>query len=294
MRTLLYSFQTAFKDLWREKWINALTVLTISLALLTLSTFVLITLNIDLTLKEWSRGFGLLVHLKDNLSAEDKNLLREYFKKDTDIIEVNYISKEQALKELMQTFKEMSPVFEGIEENPLPSSFELKLKREALQPTHIKEKAEHIKQIPGVEDVQYGERWLSSLSSLSRWMKIIVIILGSIIFTAIAFVTYSTIKILFYRRAEEIETLKLLGASRSFIRLPFLIEGLFIGLLSGIIGFFTIFGLYELATSRIIEFLPSIKGTVTFFPSVLYPVLPFTGAIMSLIGSIFAIGRIRY
>ncbi len=125
-------------------------------------------------------------------------------------------------------------------------------------------------------------------------MKIIVIILGSIIFTAIAFVTYSTIKILFYRRAEEIETLKLLGASRSFIRLPFLIEGLFIGLLSGIIGFFTIFGLYELATSRIIEFLPSIKGTVTFFPLVLYPVLPFTGAIMSLIGSIFAIGRIRY
>lgn len=294
MRTLLYSSQTAVKDFWREKWINALTVLTISLALLVLSTFVLITFNIDLTLKEWSRGFGLLVYLKDNLSDEEESSLREYFKKDSDIIEINYISKEQALKELGQTFKDMKPVFEGLEENPLPSSFELKLKMEALEPSLIKDKAEHIRQIPGVEDVQYGEKWLSSLDSLSRWMRIIAIILGSIIFTAIAFVTYSTIKILFYRKAEEIETLKLLGASRSFIRLPFLIGGVFIGLLSGILSFFTLFGLYEFTTYRIMELLPSIKGTMNFFPPTLYPVLPLGGALMSLIGSIIAIGRIKY
>jgi len=294
LRTLFYSSQTALKGLWREKWINVLTVLTISLALLILSTFILVTMNIDLTLREWSKGFGLVVYLKDNMKAEEENLLWEYFKKDGDIVEINYISKEQALKELKETLGETSPIFEGLEENPLPPSFELKLKREALEPSRVKQKAGHIKQLPGVEDVGYGEKWLSSLSSLSRWMKVMGGILGSIIFIAIAFVTYSTIKILFYRRAEEVETLKLLGAPRSFIRLPFLIEGLFIGTLGGVIGFFSLLGLYGFTIYRAVELLPSIKGAVAFFPPMAYPVFPLTGAVMSLIGSIFAIGRIRY
>lgn len=294
MRALSYLFQNAVKNFWREKWINALTILTIAIGLLILSTFILITLNMDLTLKHWSKGFGLIVYLRDNITLEEESLLKKYFKQDKDIIEINYISKDQALKELKQTLGAMNTIFEGFEENPLPPSFELKLKREALEPSHIKEKAAHIKQIIGVEDVQYGEKWLSSLNSLSMGMRVITIILGSIIFIAIAFVTYSTIKILFYRRAEEIETLKLLGASRSFIRLPFLIEGLFIGVFSGIIVLLTLLGLYTFATSKIIEFLPSIKGLITFFPPETYPLIPLGGAVMSLIGSIFAIGRIRY
>lgn len=294
MRTLYYLFQTAVKNFWREKLINALTVLTVALGLIILGAFTLITLNMELSLRQWAKGFGLIVYLKDNMTLEDVELLKEYFKKDKDIIEVNYISKDEALKELKQTLGAANPILGGFEENPLPSSFELRLQRRALEPLRIKQKAEHIRQIAGVEDVQYGEKWLSSLNSLSKGMNVIVIILGSVIFIAIAFVTYSTIKILFYRRAEEIETLKLLGATRSFIRLPFLIEGLFIGILGGIIGLFTLQGIYMFTTSKIIEFLPSIRGTITSFPFTAYLVTPFTGALMSLIGSIFAVGRIRY
>ncbi len=294
MRVFLYSLQTAIKNLWREKWINILTVLTIAVGLLILGTFVLITLNMDSALKRWSKGFGLVVYLEEDLSIAEEGLLKKYFRKDPDVVDIKYISKDSALKELKQTLGAMTSILEGFEENPLPSSFELKLKREVLDPGQIKEKASQIKELHGVEDVQYGEKWLSSLNTMTKSMKIIVVLLGSIIFIAIAFSTYSTIKILFYRRIDEIETLKLLGATRGFIRLPFLLEGLFIGIFGGVAGFLGLLAIYYFTTSKIIEFMPSIKGMMIFFPLETYPIAPLVGAVMSLIGSFFAIGKIRY
>jgi cell division transport system permease protein len=269
-------------------------MLTIAVGLLILGIFVLITLNMDSALKRWSKGFGLVVYLKEDLSIDEEGLLKEYFQKDPHVVEIEYISKDSALKELKQTLGTMTSILEGFEKNPLPSSFELKLKREVLDPMQIRQKASQIKQLNGVEDVQYGEKWLSSLNTMTKGMKIIVVLIGSIIFIAIAFSTYSTIRILFYRRIDEIGTLKLLGATRGFIRLPFLLEGLFIGVFGGVTGFLGLLAIYYFTTSKIIEFMPSIKGLMIFFPPETYSAFPLVGAVMSLIGSFFAVGKIRY
>ncbi len=294
MRVFLYCLQIAVKNLIREKWINILTILTVAVGLMILGTFILLTSNLDSTIKQWSKGFGLVVYLKDNISANEENLLKEYLRTDTDILEAKYISKDLALKELQQTLGPMTSILEGFKENPLPASFELKLKTEVLDPIRIKIKASQIKQLNGVDDVQYGEKWLSSLNAMIKGMKVITAVIGSIIFIAVAFATYSTIKILFYGRVEEIETLKLLGATRSFIRLPFLLEGIFVGLCGGIVSMSGLLAIYYFTTSKIIEFLPSLKGMLMFFPPEMYPVAPLAGAIMSLVGSFFAIGKIRY
>lgn len=294
MRVFLYSFQTAVKNLWREKWINILTMLTIAVGLLILGTFVLLTLNMDSAFKRWSRDFGLVVYFEDDLNAEKRGELKKLFLSDPDITDIKYISKDDALEELRQALGTMSSVLEGFSENPLPASFELRLKREALAPGQIKQKAVRIRQLSGVEDVQYAEKWLYSLNTMTKGMKVIVILLGSIIFIAIAFSTYSTIKILFYRRIEEINTLKLLGATRTFIRLPFLLEGFFIGTAGGIAGFLGLLAIYYFTTTKIIEFMPSFKGMLIFFPSEAYVIAPLAGALMSLVGSILAIGKIRY
>jgi cell division transport system permease protein len=294
VRVFFYSFQTALKNLWRERWVNTLTALTIAVGLLIFGTFVLITINMDSILKRWSKGFGLVVYLEEGMGRDEERLLREYFQKDTDVIAIEYVSKESALEGLRETLGSMSSILDGFRDNPLPSSFELKLKREALNPSRIKQKAFQIKQLTGVEDVQYGEKWLSSLHSMTKGMLVIVVLLGGIIFVAIAFSTYSTIKILFYRRIEEIETLKLLGATRSFIRLPFLLEGLFIGIAGGASGFLGISAIFYFSSTKVIEFMPSLKGLIVFLPLEAYPVGPLAVAVMSFIGSFLAIGKIRY
>jgi len=294
LRTLIYSFQTALKDIRHEKWMNILTILSISVSLLIISGFLTIILNIDSVLKYWSRGFGLIVYLEEGINKEKANALKDFFLKDPDILKVKYISKEQALAELRKLLGTKTSVLEELEENPLPPSFELQLKREALTPSLVEQKAAQIKQMTGVEEVQYGEKWLSSLATTSQLLKIGTLLLGCIISVAIIFITYTTIKIFFYRKKEEIETLKLLGATRGFIRLPFLMEGLFMGILSGIIASLILFGIYSFITIRLAEFLPSMRIILTPLPLKAYLALPPTSAILTFIGSLFAIGRIRY
>ena len=294
MRIFIYSLKAALKNLWLEKWINLLTVLSVSIGLLILSTFAAITLNTDAVLKRWAKSFGLVVYIEETISIKAEDTLKNLFKRDADILEVKYISKDHALKELRQIMGNDSAILDGFEDNPLPSSFELKLKGELLHPDLVKEKAAQIKEMPGVEEVQYGEKWLSSLNKITEIMKISTILLGSIILIAIIFVTYSTIKIFFYRRKDEIETLKLLGATRTFIRFPFLLEGLFIGVAGGIVSSLSLFAIYTLIAIKIPVFLPSIKSIMVTLPASIYFTVPPVGAVMSFIGSLIAVGKIRY
>jgi cell division transport system permease protein len=294
MRIFLFSCQTAFKNILSEKWINFLTMLSISVGLLLFTSYLTITLNIDTVIKRWGAGFGMVVYLEDGLSMETKDTIKELLKQDPDIIELNYVSSDEALRELREVLGHRSSIVDSLEGNPLPSSFELKLKRDALNPINIEHKAGRIREMTGVEDVQYGEKWLSSLNTISIVMNAIALLLGVVIFIAVAFITYSTIKVLFYRRKDEIETLKLLGATRSFIKMPFLIEGLFIGGVSGVISALSLFALYRFMVMKLAAFLPSIKGLLVSLPPEAYIAIPLAGAVMSLTGSFFATGRIRY
>ncbi|GBD96577.1 MAG TPA: ABC transporter permease [Nitrospirae bacterium] len=294
MKIFRYAFQTVFKSLWREKWINLLTILSISIGLSLLTSFIMITLNMDSVLQRWAKNFGIVVYLDEDINKAEENTLKNRFLKDKDIIEVKYISKEKALKELHKTLGANALVLEGLDENPLPSSFELRLKSSLIEPGLVKNKAAQIERISGVDEVQYGEKWLSSLYAVSKTMKLGAIIIGGAIFIAITFITYSTIKIFFYRRKEEIETLKLLGATRSFIRLPFLLEGLIIGLLGGIMSSLVIFGIYSFTSLKMVEFLPSINLVMASLPFQVYLIVPLAGAVVSIVGSFIAVGKIRY
>jgi cell division transport system permease protein len=294
MRILIFSIHSALKNLWHERWINLLTVLSISIGLLILTTFAAITFNMDSMLKRWSKSFGIVVYLDDNLTEKAKNTLKNFFQNDPDILDINYISEDQALREIEKVLGSKSTILEGFSKNPLPSSFELGLRSDLLESSLVKKKAAQIKTMAGVDEVVFGEKWLSSLNRISEIITIALILLGSIILVAIVFVTYSTIKIFFYRRKDEIETLKLLGATRNFIRLPFLIEGLCIGVLGGLISAFSLFSLYSLITVKVPLFLPSIKFAMVSLPITVYLSVPPAGAVMSFIGSFIAVGKIRY
>ncbi len=291
---LKYSFKTAFKSIGHERWINSLTVLSVSIGLTILYSSIIINLNMNSALQRWAKSFGMVVYLNEDVSKEREETLKKHLLQDTDIETVNYISKEQSFKEIKKTLGENAMILDIFKETPLPSSFDLKLKKDYLDIARVKEKAAQIQRLDGVQEVQYGEKWLSSLNTIAKTMRGGSIVFGTAIFIAVTFITYSTIKILLHRRKEEIETLKLLGASKSFIRLPFLIEGIFIGTLGGLLSSLVILGLYSFITYKMVEFLPAIKFIVTSVPLQVYLVIPFTGAIMSLLGSFIAIGKIRY
>ncbi len=294
MRMLRYAFNTAFKNIWLDKWINFLTILSISIGLSIFCVFIILSLNFDSAIQHWSKSFGIVVYLDKEINKEREEVLKNTFLKDPDILEVEYVSKEYALKEVRKTLGENALILDSMKRNPLPSSFEIKLKKELLQPVFVSKKAAEIKKMSGVEEVQYGEQWLSSLNTISNVMRNGAAILGGAILIAITFMTYSTIKIFFNRRKEDIEILKLLGAPRSFIRLPFLIEGLFIGTMGGIISSLVLFSVYTFIVLKIVEFMPSVELFMASLPLLIYIMIPVAGAVMSIMGSFIAVGKIRY
>ena len=294
MTILKYFLGTSFRSIWLEKWINLLTILSISIGLSILCSFLLITFNIDSFMQRWSSSFGLVVYLNEEIIDERILELETYFQQDSNISNIKFVSNIEALNEVKASLGENAVILDDFNDNPLPSTFELQLGNGLIDPKLVRQKADAIKQLPGVNDVQYGEQWLASLNTISETLKMVALFFASAIFISTVFTTYNTIKIFFYRRKEELKTLKLLGATNAFARTPFLIEGLFIGIIGGSISSVLVFALSSFTTTRIVEFMPSVSVVLSPLPYQAYLIIPAVGAVMSLLGSIIAVGRIRY
>ena len=290
--SMSYSFRLAVQSLLHDKWINFLSVLTIAVGLLFTAITLLTVFNISLATKDLPEKFSIMLYLKDDVSQQDMETLMKTARKDPSVEKVKYITKEEAWKELKASLNNTDYVLEGVGENPLPDTVEIKLKSETLSPETVKKLTASLKAIKGVSEIEYGEKFLASIYSLSMGIKTVGAILIIIMSAGTLFVCYSTVKILFYRKNREIETYKLLGASKGFIRAPFIIEGAVIGLSGGVLGLIGIFILYYLVLLKVSLVFPIFKSFI--FPLNMSYALPAAGLLLGITGAVFAIGRIRY
>jgi len=290
--SMSYSFRLAVQSLLHDKWINLLSVLTIAVGLLFTAITLLTVFNISLATKDLPEKFSIMLYLKEDLSQQDIETLMKTARKDPSVEKVKYITKEEGWKELKASLKNTDYILEGVGENPLPDSVEIKLKSETISPETVKKLTASLKAIKGVSEIEYGEKFLASIYSLSMGIKTIGAILIIIMSAGTLFVCYSTVKILFYRKNREIETYKLLGASKGFIRAPFIIEGAVIGLSGGVLSLIGIFILYYLVLLKVSLAFPIFKSFI--FPLNMSFALPAAGLLLGITGAVFAIGRIRY
>lgn len=288
---MAYSFKSALQSLCREKWINILSILTVTSSLLMITLTLFSLYNIELFTNRLPERFSMVAYLKNTLTPEETQDIINTLQKREDIGTAKYISKEDALKELRQTLKDSGYILEGLDENPLSSSIELKLKKEFVTVHSTKQISEDIKKVEGIDDVYYGEKIAETINLLKKSLRNSSIIIFLIIATGVIFVIYSTVKILFYRRKSEIEILKLLGATKGFIRAPFLIEGGIIGFSGGALGIIGALLFYFAVTYRLSKVIPILKALV--FPLEILVLLPAIGIMLGIIGSVIAIGRLR-
>ena len=290
--SMSYSFRLAVQSMLHDRWINFLSVLTIAVGLLFTAITLLTVFNISLATKDLPEKFSIMLYLKEDLPQQDIETLMKTARKDPSVEKVKYITKEEAWKELKASLKNTDYVLEGVGENPLPDTLEIKLKSETISPEAVKKLTASLKAMKGVSEIEYGEKFLSSIYSLSMGIKTVGAILIIIMSAGTLFVCYSTVKILFYRKNREIETYKLLGASKGFIRAPFIIEGAVIGFSGGILSLIGIFILYYLVFLKVSLAFPIFKSFL--FPINMLYALPAAGLLLGITGAVFAIGRIRY
>jgi cell division transport system permease protein len=289
---MTYYLKATLQSLVREKWINLLSVLTIAMGLLIVSLVSVIVYNVDRATAKLPDTFSVTAYMKEDVSDAEAQQTVGVIRRNRNVENVRYISKTEALKELRKTLKDADYILEGLNEAPLPASLEIRLKRGSVQPESVKTFIADLRKMNGIEDIQYGEKLLSSIHSIRSGVRTAGIIFMVIMGAGITFICYSTVKILFYRRKEEIETLKLLGATRTFIRTPFVLEGSALGAAGGAAGLAVLFA-FDVGLLRSLVSSVPLFGSVVF-PTFLVPALPAAGLFLGFAGALIAIGRIRF
>lgn len=228
---------------WRHHFsLQIATVLVLSMVLIILSFVFVVKQNLGQLNSVWGDNLELTVYLKDKSGPEDiSNFVRDLRGK-KEIGDVDVINKDQALQRFVARMGSLAPDFVRSPEfdNPLPTSVEVKLKNESSPKQKVqilKNLAQEAIQNKIVEDVSYGQGWienwagfLTSVQILSGAAVGLTVLLGLLVIG-------NSVRVSLSQRREEIEIMELVGATPSWIRTPFIIEGALIGFLASIFSF---------------------------------------------------------
>ena len=231
-----YFFKKALENLRINPFLSLVTLSTIAISMLILGLFVLIYLNARQFLHQWGDELQVTAYLEEKVSAEQAEKLRSKVAGWPEVEKITYVSKERALALFRSQLREYAGILEGLRANPLPASLELKLKPQISRVGNIEKLSARLERLPGVEEVQYGKRWVAKLRMFVEVLKLVGITIGSLLLLATIFVVSNTIRLTFYSRKEELEIMRLVGATDFFIKAPFLIEGLLHGLCGALLA----------------------------------------------------------
>ncbi len=231
---MLNTIQTTFSNIKSNKQTFLVSIATITVAFSILGLFLVIFVNLNTFLMTWSKQVQLIVYLEDKITGDQKQGLEKLISINSDVESMTFVSKEAAWQGFKNTFSGNSEVIEDLEFNPLPSSYSLKFKPADDRFLRIRQFADLLSKRPGVESLEYGERWLGAFEKFMVFIRIFLLAVGSLLAIGLTLIISNTIKLSYYSRQDEIELMLLIGATPRYVKIPFLIEGLLQGLTGGI------------------------------------------------------------
>lgn len=232
-RLLSRSIRDASKSIVRNISLSLASILSITITLILLGSFLIASYNIDKFTKDIKEDVSVIVFINSSLSDTQINELKTQILKDDNITNLIYESKEEVKEKLAQESDTLKAIMETWQknENPLYGTFEFKVKK--LE--KITETVNTIKEFKGVSMVEYGESFVTSLLEIVTTIQNIVIATLVALVVVTAFLIANTIKLTITARKNEISIMRLVGASNTAIKLPFIFEGLFLGIIGSII-----------------------------------------------------------
>lgn len=229
MRALRYAFDEALMSLWRGRQAGLLAISTIAVAVFVLGAFLIVTANLRRLSAEWGAAAEVSVYLKDGISASERAAVEEVLKPGDLITAREFVSKDEALKRFKQTFGELASAVDSVGGNPLPVSYEVRLRDTADAAQRVEVLVAQLKGLAGVTDVQYDRQWLNRLLVGVGAIRTVGFLLAVILTIAAALSVANVVRLALYARRDEIDIMQLVGAPQLYIRGPFVLEGVLQG-----------------------------------------------------------------
>lgn len=291
LRLWTYFLRKALSNILEQRFIQLISMGTITISFLLLGAFVLFVVNLNAWLMDWGQSLSMSVYLEDGISDNRIEDIREALKGFPGAEIKGFISKDKAMEDLKEAFGAQAALLDGFKENPLPASFELLFVEKEfrdLAPEKVKAEMESIQ---GIKEVQYSEQWIERFEGFVYMIRAGGIIVGGLLCLAVLFITANTIKLTIYARRQELEIYKLVGATDRFVKAPFLIEGAVQGLVGGTASLACLYGLYRLFSLKPLYASGFPVLEVVFLSSGIAVGLIVLSVFLGLTGGLIAVGR---
>jgi len=234
-----YYFNRAIHTISSLPVSNAISVMTVGVSLFLLGSFVLFLQNVNESLSNAGSKLAVTVYITEKADESQVNKLLRELEGNKRVVSLEYIPKEKAFQRFKKELGAQSSFLEGLEDdNPLPASIELNMRPDELGVSRVDKTIDDIKSYEVVDDVVYGSEWVERLQGLLRLFRGLGFITVTILFSIVVFLISNTIRLVAYSRQDEIGIMRLVGATRNFVRIPFVIGGALQGLVGAVIGLF--------------------------------------------------------
>lgn len=293
MRQFYYHFKTAVENIQLNQTMGIFSLISLGLTLMLFGIFLLFYGNVQGFVQTMRESVQFSIYIKDSADQNAIHKIKEGLNNDQRILSSTYISKEEALKIFNASFHDKG-LIERLGENPLPASFEVIVKADYQEAKSLEAIIQSFQVFSGVEEVQYGSEWLENLNTFLNLLQLVGIGIGGFLAVTVTTNIANTVRLHFYNRREEIEIMKLIGATHGFIKIPFFIEGLLMGAMSSIISVVLLFFLFDYSKSYLEVFLGALGslGGLRFLPVNLLFALLLAGSALGGIGSYISLNHL--
>ena len=281
IRSFFRHIRDGFRNLFRNGLMTLVSIFTMTLTLIMIGSFVLIWTNINEATRNIEQTFQVRV-LIDRIATEDEEAtLKTQIQGLEHVTDVVYRSKDEELEHYKKTITSDFDVIEG-DKNPLNNVYVVSVDKGE----NLDKVAQDIRKLAKVEAANYGSTDVETILGNINAVRIVLAVLASIFVVFAVLLVSNTIRLTILARRTEIEIMRLVGATKRYIRAPFKYEGAYIGLISGLLAFGALYGIYEGAHS----YLPGFLGLANLQLVDTMPIMAYVGAGLLVIGIV--LGRL--
>lgn len=261
--SLKYLIKEGFRNTWSNRMMSIASICVLLSCLVLIGSATMIFLNIDSLIDKIEDENVIMVFIEDDTNDAGIEKMGKELEAIDNVASIEFVPKEVAWEEQLATMEEAhAKLFTEIStEIPLPDAYKVVVDDLQIFTQTVNE----IKKLDNIYTVRENTDLAQKLDSISRGVTIIAIAIIAVLFAISLFIISNTIKLTVYSRRLEISIMKSVGATNSFVRLPFVVEGMILGVVSGVVSLGVVWGVYEFAVNQFKELFDSIGLTALSF-----------------------------
>ena len=282
-------YKRAIKDILENRFLTAITVITIALSIMIAAAFALFFINAGDLLNLWQKGIRMMVYLKPDTSEAGRLDTKFRLQGISGIQKAKFISKKEAMAKLKTQMQHHTALLDNLKENPLPDAFEITIEPSARNSTELEFLAERISALSTVAEVEYGQQWIRRFTNIINLFRLAGYGIGALFFMATVFIVANTIRLVLYSRRAEIEIMRLVGATDRFIKIPFYLQGMIQGGVGTLVGLIVLFIGYISLSSHFEQTVSGSLISIRFFSVQISAAIVLGGVLVGGLGSLVSL-----